>query len=137
MITIMAKVNVVRTLDGDYVGSNDRGARVAIGSSTEEGVFSPVELLLIALGGCELVTIEPLTAKRGHRLKKLAVTVTAEKVEPTKLGALTSTYEIELPEDDEEAAEVFKSVAHRVHENHCTVGRALRDNTETLLVLPV
>lgn len=133
----MAKVNVVRTLDGDYVGSNDRGARVAIGSSTEDGVFSPVELLLIALGGCELVTIEPLTAKRGHRLKKLAVTVTAEKVEPTKLGSITSTYEIELPEDDEEAAEVFKSVAHRVHENHCTVGRALRENTETLLALPV
>ena len=62
MITIMPKVNVVRTLDGDYVGSNDRGARVAIGSSTEEGVFSPVELLLIALGGCELVTIEPAKA---------------------------------------------------------------------------
>ncbi|GIH11141.1 hypothetical protein Rhe02_92080 [Rhizocola hellebori] len=133
----MAKVNVIRTLDGDYVGSNERGARVAIGSSTEDGVFSPVELLLIALGGCELVTIEPLTAKRGHRLVKLEVTVTAEKVEPTKLGSITSTYEIELPEDDDEAAEVFKSVAHRVHENHCTVGRALRENTETLLVLPV
>jgi uncharacterized OsmC-like protein len=137
MITIMVKVDVVRTLDGDYVGTNDRGARVVIGSSTEDGVFSPVELLLIALGGCELVTIEPLTAKRGHRLNKLAVTVTVEKVEPTKLGSITSTYEIELPEDDEEAAEVFRSVAHRVHENHCTVGRALRDNTETLLVLPV
>ena len=137
MMTIMPKVNVVRTLDGDYVGSNERGARVAIGSSTEEGVFSPVELLLIALGGCELVTIEPLTAKRGHRLLKLEVTVTAEKVEPTKLGAITSTYEIELPEGDGKAAEVFESVARRVHEHHCTVGRALRDNTETLLVLPV
>src|SRR5689334_7921343 len=133
MITIMPKVNVVRTLDGDYVGSNERGARVAIGSSTEDGVFSPVELLLIALGGCELVTIEPLTAKRGHRLVKLAVTVSAEKVEPTKLGSITSTYEIELPEGDDKAAEVFAAVAHRVHEHHCTVGRALRDNTETLL----
>ncbi len=137
MMTIMPKVNVVRTLDGDYVGSNERGARVAIGSSTEEGVFSPVELLLIALGGCELVTIEPLTAKRGHRLVKLEVTVTAENVAPTKLGAITSTYEIELPEGDEKATEVFEAVARRVHEHHCTVGRALRENTETLLVLPV
>jgi uncharacterized OsmC-like protein len=136
MIAIMAKVDVVRTLDGDYVGSNERGARVAIGSSTQDGVFSPVELLLIALGGCELVTIEPLTAKRGHRLNKLAVTVTVEKVSPTKLGAVTSTYDIELPEGDSEAAEVFRSVAHRVHENHCTVGKALREATETLLVLP-
>ncbi|MFC7762005.1 hypothetical protein ACFQY4_31105 [Catellatospora bangladeshensis] len=51
----------------------------------------------MALGGCEIVTIEPLTAKRGHRLLKLAVQVDAEKVAPTKLGPITATYEIELP----------------------------------------
>ncbi len=126
-----------RTLDGDFFATNGRGARIALGSSTQDGVFSPVELLLVALGGCELITIEPLTAKRGHRLTRLAVTVTAEKVTPTKLGAVTTTYEIELPEGDEDAAEVFAAVAHRVHENHCTVGRALRENTETIMVLPV
>lgn len=135
-MTIMAKVYVERTLDGEFIASNDRGARVAIGSSDEDGVFTPVELLLAALGGCELVTIEPLTAKRGHRLIKLAVRVEAEKVEPTKLGPITGTYEIELPEGDDKAAEVFTAVAHRVHENHCTVGRALREPTETIQVLP-
>ncbi len=132
----MARVFVERTEEG-YVGTNERGARVSIGSSDQEGVFSPVELLLVALGGCEIVTIEPLTAKRGHRLVKLAVRVEAGKVEPTKLGPITGTYEIELPEGDEKAAEVFKAVAHRVHEHHCTVGRALREHTETIQVLPV
>lgn len=132
----MPSVYVERTDDG-FIATNDRGARVAIGSSLDDGVFSPVELLLAALGGCEIVTVEPLTAKRGHRLVKLAIRVDTEKVEPTKIGPVTTTYEIELPEGDEQAAEVFKAVAQRVHENHCTVGRALRENTETIQALPV
>lgn len=131
----MASVYVERTDDG-YVATNDRGARVAVGGSDEDGVFSPIELLLVALGGCEIVTIEPLTAQRGHRLVKLAVRVEAEKVQPTKLGTITATYEIELPEGDDKAAEVFEAVARRVHERHCTVGRALREPTPTIQILP-
>lgn len=132
----MAEVYVERTDDG-FVATNARGARVVIGRSDEDGVFSPVELLLAALGGCEIITVEPLTAQRGHRLVKLAVRVSAEKVNPTELGAITATYDVELPEGDDKAAEVFRAVAHRVHERHCTVGRALRQPTETIQVLPV
>jgi uncharacterized OsmC-like protein len=95
-----------------------------------------VELLLAALGGCEIVTIEPLTAQRGHRLVRLAATVQAEKVAPTRLGTITVTYDVELPPGDDEAAEVFAGVAHRVHEKHCTVGRALREVTPTEQILP-
>lgn len=132
----MASVRVERTDEGGFVARNDRGAEVAIGGSGDDGVFTPVELLLAALGGCELVTVEPLTADRGHRLVRLAATVGAEKVAPTKLGAITVTYDVELPAGDDDAAEVFTSVAHRVHEKHCTVGRALREVTPTEQVLP-
>jgi putative redox protein len=131
----MASVRVERT-DGGFVARNDRGAEVAIGGSDDDGVFSPVELLLAALGGCELVTVEPLTAKRGHRLVRLAATIQAEKVEPTRLGTITVTYDVELPPGDDDAAKVFTDVAHRVHEHHCTVGRALREVTATEQVLP-
>jgi putative redox protein len=131
----MASVQVERTEDG-FVARNARGAEIAIGGSDEEGVFSPVELLLAALGGCELVTVEPLTADRGHRLVRLAATVEAEKVAPTKLGTITVTYDVELPPGDEKAAKVFQDVAHRVHEKHCTVGRALREETPAEQVLP-
>jgi uncharacterized OsmC-like protein len=132
----MASVRVERTDDGGFVARNDRGAQVAIGGSDEDGVFSPVELLLAALGGCEIVTVEPLTADRGHRLVRLATTVEAQKVAPTRLGTITVTYDVELPPGDEAAAKVFADVAHRVHENHCTVGRALREVTPTEQVLP-
>jgi putative redox protein len=131
----MSTVNVERTENG-FVARNDRGAEVAIGSPDDDGVFSPVELLLAALGGCEIVTVEPLTAKRGHRLARLAMTVAADKVEPTRLGTITVTYDVELPEGDQDAAKVFTDVARRVHEHHCTVGRALREGTESDQVLP-
>jgi uncharacterized OsmC-like protein len=133
----MASVRVERTDDGGFVARNDRGAQVAIGGSDDDGVFSPVELLLAALGGCEIVTVEPLTAERGHRLVRLATTVEAEKVAPTRLGKITVTYDVELPPGDDAAAKIFADVAHRVHENHCTVGRALREVTPTEQVLPL
>jgi putative redox protein len=132
----MASVRVERTDDGGFVARNDRGAEVAIGGPDQDGVFTPVELLLAALGSCEIVTIEPLTAKRGHRLVRLAATVEAEKVAPTKLGAITATYDVEFPAGDAKAQQIFTEVAHRVHENHCTVGRALREGTPSEQVLP-
>ena len=132
----MAEVRVERTADGGFRATKERGAEVRLGGPDEDGVFSPVELLLAALGGCELVTVEPLTAKRGHRLEKLAATVQAEKVEPTKLGTVTVTYDVELPEGDAEADEVYRAVAARVHEKYCTVGRALKEQTEVVQVLP-
>jgi putative redox protein len=131
----MASVNVERTDDG-FVARNSRGAEVALGGGDEEGVFTPVELLLAAVGGCNIVTVEPLTAKRGHRLVRLAMTVDAEKVEPTLLGPITITYDVELPEGDPKADEVFRAVAHRVHERHCTVSRSLQKGTEVRVELP-
>ncbi|WP_248958245.1 OsmC family protein [Sphaerisporangium perillae] len=131
----MASVNVERTENG-FVARNARGAVVTMGSGDEEGAFTPVELLLAAVGGCNIVTVEPLTAQRGHRLVRLAMTVEAEKIEPTLLGPITITYDVELPEGDPEADEVFRAVAHRVHERHCTVSRSLQKGTEVRVELP-
>jgi uncharacterized OsmC-like protein len=133
----MAEVRVERTADGGFVGTNARGASVAIGTGDQDGVFTPVELMLAALAGCELVTVEPLTAKRGHRMAKLAADVKAEKVETSRLGTITVTYDVELPEGDEEAAEVLRSVAARVHERYCTVGNALKEPMTVEQVVPV
>ncbi|MEU0479204.1 OsmC family protein [Streptosporangium sp. NPDC006013] len=131
----MAQVRVERTEDG-FVARNDRGAEVAMGSGDEQGTFTPVELLLAALGGCNIVTVEPLTAQRGHRMVRLAMTVQAEKIEASRLGPITISYDVELPEGDDKAAEVLRAVAHRVEERYCTVSRALREETEVGLELP-
>ncbi|GAB3164400.1 OsmC family protein [Microbispora hainanensis] len=126
----MASVRVERT-DNGFVARNERGAEIMLG--TDDGLFSPVELLLAAVGGCNVMTVEPLTAKRGHRLVRLAVEVSAEKESPTLLRSVTVTYDVELPAGDSD--EVFKAVAERVHERHCTVSRSLQKGTEVKLDL--
>ena len=126
------RITVERTEDGNLLARNPDGAELRFGGADQ---FSAVELLLAALGGCNLVTVDPLTAKRGHRLVRLAATIEAEKVKPNRLGAITMTYDIELPPDDPEAATVFRTVAERVHERHCTVSTALRENTDVVVRL--
>ncbi|MET7465693.1 OsmC family protein [Nonomuraea sp. NPDC005501] len=129
----MANVRVERTDDGGFRATNARGAEVRMGGGDEDGVFTPVELLLAAVGGCNIVTVEPLTAQRGHRLVRLAMTVAADKAEPNLLGPVTITYDVELP--SEEAGEVYRAVAERVHEKYCTVSRSLQEGTEVRLEL--
>ncbi|MFD0559597.1 putative OsmC-like protein [Stackebrandtia endophytica] len=129
----MASVRVERTESGGFIAKNGRGDEIVVGTGDGAG-FTPVELLLVAVGGCNIVTVEPLTAKRGHRLVRLAMTVDAEKVEPTLLGPVTVTYDVELPADDPKAAEVFEAVAERVHTRACTVSRSLSRGTEVGIV---
>lgn len=131
----MAEVRVERTGDG-FEATNARGARVAVGDGDTAGVFTPVELLLAALGGCELVTVEPLTAKRGHRMARLAATVQADKIATSTLGTITITYDVELPEGDDKAAEVLVAVAERVNKSYCTVGNALKEPMKVDQVVP-
>ena len=130
----MANVCVERTEEGGFRATNARGAEVRIGGGDEEGVFTPVELLLAAVGGCNIVSVEPLTAKRGQRLIRLAMTVESEKIEPNLLGPVTVTYDVEVP--SEQADEVFRAVAGRVHAKYCTVSRTLQEGTEVRLEIP-
>ncbi len=127
-------VEVERTEDG-FVARNDRGATISFGLGGDDAYFTPVELLLAALGGCNIVTVEPLTAKRRHRLERLAATIESEKIKPNQLGTITMTYHVELPADDPEADAVYRDVAKRVHERHCTVSNALEHESHIELNL--
>jgi putative redox protein len=117
-------VTVERTESG-FVARNDRGAEITFGTGGDDAAFTPVELLLAALGGCNIVTVEPLTAQRGHRLVRLAAAIESEKVKVNQLGPIVMRYDVELPPDDPDAARVFHDVAERVHERACTVSTAL------------
>ena len=127
-------VTVERT-DTGFIARNNRGAEITFGTGGDDTDFTPVELLLAAVGGCNIVTVEPLTAKRGHRLVKLAATVDAEKVTVNQLGTVVMTYDVELPPDDAEADGVYRAVAQRVHDRMCTVTTAL--TTETPMELHI
>jgi uncharacterized OsmC-like protein len=121
-------VRVERTDDGTFVATNERGGTLAFGGGDQ--TFSPVELMLVALGGCNIITVEPLTAQRGHRMVRLAAVVQAQKVAVNRLGPITFTWDVELPPGDEQAAQVFHDVAHRVHDRHCAVSTTFQEPTQ-------
>jgi uncharacterized OsmC-like protein len=129
------RVSVERTSDNRYVASNSRGAQLELTGSGQGALFSPVELLLVATIGCNIVTTEPLTAHRGHRLPRLTISAVSDKVERNKLGPVTVTYSVTFPAGDHDAERIFREVAERVEELHCTVSRSLREGTPVLLDL--
>ena len=130
------RVRVERTDAGGFVATNERGGSLEFGGGKDRPAFSPVELLLVALGGCNIVTVEPLTAQRGHRLVRLSAVMETDRTAVNRLGPITLTWEVELPPGDEQAAQVFHDVAHRVHERHCTVSTALQEPTEVSVIIP-
>ena len=62
----MTELWVERTGIRRYTGRSSRGAEVLIGSESDEGVFTPGELLKIALAACSgLSSDHPLRARLG------------------------------------------------------------------------
>ena len=57
-------LRVERTGTRRYVGLSTRGARVEIGSADVEGVFTPGELLKIALGACSAMASDFTVSRR-------------------------------------------------------------------------
>ena len=58
-------VAIERTSLGNYVVRNSRGGSVSLGAG-EDGSFTPVELLLAAIGGCTAVDVDHITSRRAE-----------------------------------------------------------------------
>ena len=56
------RVTLERLDTGVYRATNPRGATLDFGSKHEQG-FSPVELLLAAIGGCSAVDVDMVTGR--------------------------------------------------------------------------
>ena len=66
----MTELWVERTGSRRYTGYSSRGAQVLVGSEDVEGVFTPGELLKIALAACSgMSTDQPLSRRLGDDYK--------------------------------------------------------------------
>lgn len=121
-------VEVNRSSLGRYVARNARGGTLALGTG-EDDDFTPVELLLAAIGGCSLVDVDFITSRRVEP-ERLDVRVGADKLDDEQghhLGAVTVTFSLELPEDADRQAVLDATVraARASHERLCTVSRTV------------
>lgn len=123
----MTELWVERTGIRRYTGRSDRGAEVLIGSVTDDGVFTPGELLKIALAGCSgLSSDEPLRRRLGDDYAAtIRVSGQADRDEE-RYPDLAETLEIDLTGLSTQDRERLLIVVGRAIDQVCTVGRTLK-----------
>ena len=125
----MTSVNIERVQSGVYTARNERGAEIPIGGDG----FSPVELLLAAIGGCTAIDVDVVTSRRAEP-DGFVVDVTAEKVRDdvgNHLKDITVTFRVAFPDgpDGDEAREILPDIARKSHDRLCTVSRTIELGT--------
>jgi putative redox protein len=126
-------VHLRRTSLGRYEARNARGGTITLG--TGDGAdFTPVELLLAALGGCTGADVDYITSKRAEP-EDFVVHVTGDKVRDEAGGNRLVNLAIELrvtfPEGaaGDAAREALPRAARMSHDRLCTVSRTVEHGT--------
>lgn len=127
----MTELWVERTGSRRYTGYSSRGAQVLIGSEDVEGVFTPGELLKIALGACGgMSSDQPLARRLGDDYKAVVRVSGDADRENEVYPLLEETLELDLSGLSSEEKERLLVVVDRAIDLVCTVGRTLKAGTQ-------
>lgn len=126
----MAELWVERTGTRRYTGHSSRGAQVLIGSEDVDGVFTPGELLKIALAACSGMSSDlPLARRLGDDYKAVIRVSGAADREQERYPLLEETLELDLSGLADDERERLLVVVNRAIDQVCTVGRTLKSGT--------
>jgi uncharacterized OsmC-like protein len=127
----MTELWVERTGVRRYTGYSSRRAQVLIGSEDVDGVFTPGELLKIALAACSgMASDHPLARRLGDDYQAtIRVSGDADR-DQERYPLLEETLELDLSGLSEEEAQRLRVVVNRAIDHVCTVGRTLKSGTE-------
>ncbi len=127
----MTELWVQRTGTRRYSGHSSRGAQVLIGSEDVDGVFTPGELLKIALAACSgMSSDQPLARRLGDDYQATVKVSGAADRGQERYPLLQETLELDLSGLTEAEAERLRVVVERAVDQVCTVGRTLKSGTE-------
>src|ERR1700761_3745019 len=99
MSETLRSVTVDRTGPARYTATNSKGATIEFGNDSEIG-FTPVELLLAAIGGATAIDADVATTRHTEPLR-FQVTVRGDKIaddEGNRMENLAVTFDVEFPE---------------------------------------
>lgn len=132
----MTELWVERTGGRRYTGHSSRGAQVLIGSEDVEGVFTPGELLKIALAACSGMSTDlPLSRRLGDDYAAtVRVSGDADR-ENEVYPRIDEVLEVDLSGLEPEALQRLLVVLERAVDRVCTVGRTLKAGTEVTLTI--
>ena len=125
-------VEVQRVAQHRWTATNPRGGTLTF-SSGDDDAFTPIELLLVAIGGCTALDVEYITEKRAEPVA-MSFTVVTEKVRDdsgNRLSGIEVTLRAEYPvsEGGDAARGVLPDALRRSHDRICVVSRAVELGT--------
>ncbi len=127
----MTQLWVQRTGSRRYTGHSSRGAQVPIGSEDVDGVFTPGELLKIALAACSgMSSDQPLARRLGDDYQAVVTVSGPADRHQERYPVLTETLEVDLSHLSAEEAARLLVVVNRAVDQVCTVGRTLQAGAE-------
>lgn len=127
----MTKLWVERTGTRRYTGRSSRGAQVLVGSEDVDGVFTPGELLKIALAACSGMSSDaPLARRLGDDYPATIQVCGPADRDQERYPLLAETLELDLSALDDSEKQRLLTVVRRAVDQVCTVGRTLQSGTE-------
>ncbi|ARG60781.1 MULTISPECIES: OsmC family protein [Mycobacterium] len=126
----MTQLWVERTGTRRYTGYSSRGAQVLVGSEDVAGVFTPGELMKIALAACSgMSSDQPLARRLGDDYQAVIKVSGAADRDQERYPLLEETLELDLSGLAAEEKERLLLVVDRAIDLVCTVGRTLKSGT--------
>lgn len=127
---------VERTGTRLYTGRSSRGAEVRIGSEGVEGVFTPGELLKIALAACSGMSSDfPLSRRLGDDYDATIRVSGAADRENEVYPQIDEVLELDMSELEPDAQDRLVTLVERSVDKVCTVGRTLKAGTKVTLTV--
>lgn len=131
------RIDLERTGPSVFRATNARGATLTLGDGSTDD-FTPVELLLVALGGCSAVTVDEIVSRRAEP-EQFAVRASGEKIRDehgNRLVDLKVLLDITLPEGEagDAARAVIDRTVQQTRERLCTVSRTVEVGAPVELV---
>jgi putative redox protein len=126
------RITLERVETGVYRARNAAGAELVFGSFVEDG-FTPVELLLAAIGGCSAVDVDLVTGRRSEP-ERFEVSIEADKVRDevgSILDNVRMTFHVTFPAgpDGDKARQLLPRAVRTSHDRTCTVSRTVEAAT--------
>jgi putative redox protein len=126
------QVSIVRDAVTKYTASNERGGTIAIGSGGDAD-FTPVELLLAAIGGCTAIDVDVVTSRRAEPAE-FTIEVEGEKIRDalgSRMTDLAVTFRVTFPEGEggDAARALLPDAVRRSHDSLCTVSKTVELGT--------
>ncbi|MBF6332030.1 OsmC family protein [Nocardia transvalensis] len=128
----LRSVRIERTAAGRYRATNPRGGDIVFGSG-DDADFTPVELLLAALGGCTAIDVDIATSRHAEP-SEFTVAVSGNKISD-ELGAhmtdLEVRFRVTFPDGKggDDARKILPRAVKSSHDRLCTVSRTIEIGT--------